>query len=467
MLVLMAHTLWVAVPATLLCGIVGVATAWFVERTNIPGRRLWALLMVVPLAIPSFVTSYSWASISPSMQGIGGAIMVTSATYYPIVFLLVAASLRGMDPALEEHARSLGCTTWQTFRRIVLPQMRPALLGGMLLVSLDLLVELDAFVALKVQTFSTAIYAQYESGLTSGVAALSCVTVVFCIVFLFVESKMRGPANYTSVSHGARRAAMRYRLGRATPVVVTAFTALVVIAVGVPVGTLGYWFSQTTRRGLSEAAGNIRYLPQATVTSVGLGIGAAIVALLLSLPLALAITRHRGRTVTLLERASYLSYALPDLVGGLALAYVSVHYASALYESVVLLILAYAILFIPLAVVAMRATLGQIEPRLEDSARSLGLSRLRVLWRVTLPLARPGVAAAGVLVFAFVIGDLSTTQVLLPPGMYTLATQFSSNSAAVAFSAAAPYAAVLIVLAVISTYVIMSRYGRTRMADRT
>ena len=143
----------------------------------------------------------------------------------------------------------------------------------------------------------------------------------------------------------------------------------------------------------------------------------------------------------------------------------SVHYASALYESVVLLVLAYAILFVPLAVVAMRATLAQIEPRLEDSARSLGLGRLRVLGRVTLPLARPGLAAAAVLVFAFVIGDLSTTQVLLPPGMYTLATQFSSNSATVAFSAAAPYAAVLIVLAVICTYIIMSRYGRTRMTE--
>ena len=301
-LILMAHTLWVAVPATALCGVLGVATAWFVERTNVPGRRLWALLMVIPLAIPSFVTSYSWATISPATQGLGGAIVVTSATYYPIVFLLVAAALRGMDPALEEHARSLGCSTGQTFRRIVLPQLRPALLGSMLLVALDLLVELDAFVALKVQTFSTAIYAQYESGLTSGVAALSCVTILFCVIFLFVEAKLRGPTNYTSVSHGTRRSAMRYRLGRAKGVVIVAFVAFVGITIGVPVGTLGYWFSQSSRRGLAEAAGNIRYLPEATGTSVGLGVAAAILGVVLSLPLALVVTRHRGRLGTLLER---------------------------------------------------------------------------------------------------------------------------------------------------------------------
>ncbi len=138
-----------------------------------------------------------------------------------------------------------------------------------------------------------------------------------------------------------------------------------------------------------------------------------------------------------------------------------------LYGSVVLLVLAEAMLFVPFALVALRSTLGLIEPAMEESARSLGLGPLRTLWRVTVPLVRPGLAAGAVLVFAFVLGDLSTAQVLLPPGMYTLGTQFWANSRTVAFAAAAPYGAVLIVLALAATYVLMSRFGRTRAGGGT
>jgi iron(III) transport system permease protein len=110
----------------------------------------------------------------------------------------------------------------------------------------------------------------------------------------------------------------------------------------------------------------------------------------------------------------------------------------------------------------MRATFGQIEPALEDSARSLGLGPLRAVARVTAPLARPGMAAAGVLVFAFVLGDLGTAQVLLPPNLYTLGTEFQANSATVAFAAAAPFAAVLVALSMLAAFVLMGRFGRVR-----
>jgi iron(III) transport system permease protein len=119
-------------------------------------------------------------------------------------------------------------------------------------------------------------------------------------------------------------------------------------------------------------------------------------------------------------------------------------------------------LFLPFAVVALRSTLGLIEPALEESARALGLGPLRTLWRVTLPLARPGLAAAGVLVFAFTLADLPTTQVLLPPGMGTLGTEFRADTKAVSFAAAAPYAAVLVGLAMLATYLLVTRFGRVR-----
>jgi iron(III) transport system permease protein len=149
-------------------------------------------------------------------------------------------------------------------------------------------------------------------------------------------------------------------------------------------------------------------------------------------------------------------------VAAVALAYAASHWVPFLYLSAPLLVLAEAILFLPFAVVAMRATLGQIEPALEDSARSLGAGPWRTLWRVTTPLARPGLVAAGVLVFAFVLGDLSTPQVLLPPDLYTLGTEFQANSSSVAFAAAAPFAAVLIGMAMAAAYVLMTRFGEVR-----
>ncbi|HEY2373572.1 MAG TPA: iron ABC transporter permease [Gaiellaceae bacterium] len=460
---LLVHTVLVTVAATPICGVIGVAGAWFVERTRLPWRRAFAVLLVAPLTIPAFVTSYAWASVGSVFQGFFGAVAVIGFTYYPIVFLLVAVALRGLDPALEETAQSLGLSSRGVFFRVVLPQLRPALLGGLLLVALDALVELDAFVALKFQTFSSDIYAQYRLGFSaSGAAALSFFSIVLCLVLLFGEARLRGNANYTRVSQGARRTVTRYRLGLASVPVLAFLVGVLAVSVCIPVGMLIKWFTESSAAGRSTAASNLTYLWPATYTSVGFGVASALLAVLLALPVAILAVRHRGPAVTALERAVYLSFALPDLVAAVALAYFASHWVRSLYGSAFLLILAEAILFLPFAVVAMRATLGQIEPVLEDSARSLGAGALSTLLRVTAPLARPGLVAAGVLVFAFALGDLSTARVLLPLNLYTLGTQFQTYSSSVAFAAAAPFAAALLGLAAVAAYLLMSRFGEVR-----
>ncbi len=460
---LLTHTVLLALVATPVAGVIGVAGAWFVERTRLPGRRIWAVLLVAPLTVPLFVTSYAWATLGQPLQGFWGAAGIVAFSYYPIVYLLVAVALRGLDPALEESARSLGLSARRTFFRVVLPQLRPALLGGLLLVALDALVEFDAFVALRFRTFSSNVYAQYRLGFsTSGAAALSFFSIALCLMLLFGEARLRGNANYTRVSQGARRATTRYDLGRATVPVLAGFAAVVAVSVGIPIAMLVDWFSQSSHAALSMAAANTQYLLPASYTSVLLGACSAAVALLLAFPVAILAVRYKGRRVTLLERATYLSFALPDLVAAIALSYAASRWARFLYGSFTLLVVAEAVLFVPFAVVAIRATLGQIEPALEDSARSLGSGPLRALWRVTMPLARPGFVAAAVLVFTFVLGDLATAQVLLPLNLYTLGTEFQANSSTVAFAAAAPFAAVLIALAMAAAYVLMSRFGKVR-----
>ncbi|HWB22238.1 MAG TPA: iron ABC transporter permease [Gaiellaceae bacterium] len=460
---LLVHTVLLAAAATPVAGVIGVAGAWFVERTKLPFRQVWALLLVAPLTVPLFVTSYAWATLGQPLQGFWGAAGIVAFSYYPIIYLLVAVALRGLDPALEETARALGLNARQTFFRVVLPQLRPALLGGLLLVALDALVEFDAFVALKFQTFSSDIYAQYRLGFSiSGAAALSFFSILICLVFLFGEARLRGNANYTRVSQGARRATTRYELGKWLIPVMAGLGAVIAVSVGIPIAMLIKWFSESTSAGVSMAAANTKYLFPASVTSIGLGLGAALVAILFAFPIAILAVKHKGPVVTILERATYLSFALPDLVAAIALSYAASHWVPSVYGSFGLLVFAEAILFTPFAVVAIRATLGQIEPALEDSARALGSSSLRALWRVTMPLARPGFVAAAVLVFAFVLGDLSTAQVLLPLNLYTLGTEFQANSSTVAFAAAAPFAAVLIVLAMAAAYVLMSRFGKVR-----
>lgn len=458
---LFLHTIELAALVTPACGVLGVAAAWLVERTRLPGRRIWQLLLVAPLAVPLFVTSYAWATLSSSLTGFWGAAGIVTSSYYPIVFLLVAASLRVMDPALEETARSLGLGAWRTFVRVVLPQLRPALLGGMVLVVLDTLVEFDAFVALKFQTLSVNIYSQYQLGFSAaGAAALSLFSTLICLAVLFGEYRLRGGANYTRISQGARRGIVRYRLGRAMPLTLAGLGVLVAVSLGIPLGLLVHWFAQGGRT--AGAPAGVGSLWPATLTTVLLGVASGLVAVLLALPVAILAVRRSGRLVTAIERSVYLSFALPDLVAAIALAYGATHVVHFLYGTVVLLVLAEAMLFVPFAVVALRGTIGLIEPSLEESGRALGLGPLRTVWRVTVPLARPGLAAAGVLVFAFVLGDLSTAQVLLPPGLTTLGTQFWADSGTVAFAAAAPYAAMLIILALLATYVLMSRFGRVR-----
>ena len=112
---LLWNTIRLTAAVTALCAVIGTAAAWCVERTNLPGRRIWAVLVVVPLAIPDFVVSFGWASLWTWVQGFRGAVVVMTLAVYPLVYLPVAASLRASDPGQEEVARSLGTGRIRTF----------------------------------------------------------------------------------------------------------------------------------------------------------------------------------------------------------------------------------------------------------------------------------------------------------------------------------------------------------------
>jgi iron(III) transport system permease protein len=435
--------------------LVGLLAAWLVERTDLPGHRAWHVMLTMPLAIPAFVNSFGWVSLLPNLDGYWGALLVTTLSYFPLVYLPIAVMLRGLDPASEEMAYSLGLSRARTFLRVVIPQLRPALLGGALLVGIHLLAEFGALQMLRFPTFTTAIYDQYRSTFNGPAAnMLASVLVLCCLALLVAELRLRGAYRYARAARGAPRAAPRHRLGRLRVPAILGVGALVALALAVPVVSLFRWLLA----GASTAF-PVAEIASAAGTSIGLASVAALLTTALALPVAWLAVRHRGVAATVIERSTYFSHALPGIVVALALVTVSIRWARPLYQTVLLLVIAYAIMFLSRAVVSVRAALDQAPPLLEDVAHGLGSGVLTTLRRVTLPLIAPGLGAGGSLVFLAVVTELTATLLLAPTGTATLATKFWSHSYSVEYGAAAPYGLLMVLVSAPAAY-LLSRETR-------
>jgi iron(III) transport system permease protein len=454
--VLLWNSVRLALACTLLCAVLGVGAAWLVERTDVPLRRVWAVLLVLPLGIPDFVVGFGWVSIDPSLHGYLPSVMVMTLSLYPLVYLPVASSLANLDGSLEEAARSLGLGPWRTFARVTLRQISPAVLGGSLLVTLGLLAEYGAFEILQYQTFTVEIFTEFKLGFDAvGACTLSLVLVVLSVAVLAGELALTGRGRAFRPGPGARRGAPRVRLGNRRYAALAGLGALAGLALGVPVGALGYWLIH----GGSSTLPSSSILAAAGHTAL-YSAAAAALATLFAIPVSTLAIRHRNRLTILIERLSYLPMALPGLVIALGLVAFSVRHAFALYQSSIELIIAYAILFLPLAVVGVRSAMGQASPRLEEVGRSLGNSRSAVFRRITLPLIAPGLGAAFALVFISSSTELTATLLLRPTGVNTLATQFWTYTTDFSYGAAAPYAALMVAISALPAY-LLSRRMRT------
>jgi iron(III) transport system permease protein len=463
---LLWNTVRLTVVVTVLCAVIGTGTAWLVERTNLPGRRVWAVLLVVPLAIPDFVVAFGWFTLSTWVQDFRGAVLVMTLAVYPLVYLPVAASLRAADPGQEEVARSLGVGRVRTFVRITLGQARGAILGGCLLVALVLLAEYGAFEMLGYQTFTTEIYTNLQ--LFSEVPTACALSVVLILVSLLVlagEARL-GAARGRVARSGpmTQRVMPPLRLGRGTVPALVAVGLLVVLALGVPVGECIYLIVQGGPPAVTSAV-SVSMLSAAWHTAA-YGLSAAAVDTLLALPVALLAVRHTSRARHFLERSTYLVLAMPGVVIALALTYFTEqHLAGFGYQTAPLLVTCYVIMFFPLALVGVKAAIARAPAGLDDVARSLGASRLAAFSRVTLRLTAPGLAAAFCLVFLSVVTELTATLVLVPIGVQTLATQFWNYQQNLSNAQAAPYALVMIGVAALPSIVLGRFFNRTAQAQ--
>ncbi|HEY9281027.1 MAG TPA: iron ABC transporter permease [Eoetvoesiella sp.] len=458
---LLINTVVLASSVTVGAVLIGTAAAWCVERSDLPGRRWWRAVAALPLAVPAFVSSYTWSSIDVVFQSMPGAILVLTLASYPLVYLPVAAALRGVDSSFEDVSRSLGDGAWRTFLRALLPQVRPALGGGALLVLGHMLAEFGALAMLRVQTFTTAIFESYELQFDSNSAALqSAVLMALCLPAAYGEMRLRAGKRVARVGRGSARTAHKVALGHVTPFAVVGFALLALISIGVPLATLVYWLVQ----GRSIGEGYVDIWP-AIEGSLTLSLSGAVLTSVLALPLVLLAVRHRGRLSSLADRLPYVIHGLPGVVVALALVFMAIRIMPALYQSSALLLFAYAVLFLPLAQSSLRASVELVSPQIEQVARSLGRRPLHAFLSVTLPNIAPGIGAALALMMLEIVRELTATLMLAPTGVITLATEVWSHTSDSEYAAAAPFAALLILVSVVPVYVFTQRllcYGEAQ-----
>ncbi|RNL64318.1 iron ABC transporter permease [Nocardioides marmoriginsengisoli] len=458
---LLGNTLKLLVGTVLVTTVLGVGTAVLVSRTDLPGRGWWHALLSAPLAVPAFVNSYGWVSLTSDVQSYLGAVLVISLSYYPLVYLPVVGALATLEAAPEEVARSLGRSRTRAFLTAALPRLLPAVLGGGLLVGLHVLAEFGALQLLNYPTFTTAIYGQYRSSFTSNAGTvLASVLVALCIVLLLIELLARGRRRLDRVGRGTGRRPEPVPLGRFRPLALLGLLGLVALTLGVPLYSLTHWLVVG-----SSTAFPVGDLVGALVSTLGLAAAGAAVTVVMAMPLAWLVVRRRGAASTVLERAAYIANALPGIVVALALITVSIRVVPSLYQTLPVLLLAYAVLFLPRALVSVRSSLEHAPVLLDEVSRSLGQSTWATFRRVTLPLVSPGVGAGAALVFLAISTELTATLLLSPIGTDTLATKFWSASSSVQYGAAAPYA-VLLILAALPATVMLSRQARPQEVSR-
>lgn len=421
----------------------GVGFAWASARFEWPGRRTFDWALVLPMALPGYVVAFVYVGLSdyagplqsawrqlggapssfPELRSVPGAALVLAAVLYPYVFLTARAAFLRQGSAAMDAARSLGHGPWRAFFRAALPMARPAWVAGLSLVLLEAIADFGAVSLLGVDTLSTAIYKTWF-GLYSLAAAAQLAFAIVCLVacLLVLERLARGRGRHAGrqLVPPARRRLVGWRGWS-----LTALASLTVaVGFGVPVLQLlaWSWRSRAALPDVSAAAGS---------TAVVAVLAAATV-LGLSLLFALLLRRSGGdRTVRAAGFAAGLGYAVPGTVLAVGAMWLLVAAERslpwlggwALSSSLLGLLLALSARFLRVGHEATEAAFQALRPSLLESARLLGVPWHQRLRRIALPLLRPGLVAALLLVLVETVKELPATLMLRPFGWDTLAVK--------------------------------------------
>lgn len=474
------NTLSMVAGITLLAVLVAVPLAFLTTRTDLPGKRFWLVATTLPLAIPTYVGSFALLAFAgprgsvlqiileplgvdrlPSVYGWFGVVIVIGLLTYPYIMLTVRAALLGMNPSLEEAARSLGYSQRQTFFRITFPQLKPAIASGSLLVALYSIQDFGTPAMLRFDSFTRVIFTQYRAAFDRTLAAaLALVLMLLVMGILLLEFKLRrAGATYYTTSSGAMKPPTIIPLGRWKWVALLFVSLIVFLTLVIPVGVILFWLFRSTLFGgvgyTSFQAVPLWEIVWNSIYAAGLG---ALVATIFAIPIAILSVRFRNRFTTILERCSYIGFGTPGIVIALALVFFSSSYAQFIYQEMPMLVFAYLVLFLPQAVGTIRGSLLQVNPSLEESAHSLGRNSWQTFREITLPLVRPGIISGAMLIFLTAMKELPATLILAPIGFKTLATQiWQATAEDAAFATAAEASLLILMISSVSTWIILSQ----------
>jgi iron(III) transport system permease protein len=435
--------------------VIGVPLAWAVARTNVPGKRLIRATANLAYLSPPFLTAIAFVNLFGPNAGVinkllreldlswltfniftmSGLVLVTVMHTFPFVFILAASALHSVDASYEEAAQILGASKWRTAFSITAPLVTPAILSGTLIafVNAIALFGSQAIIGLpgRVVTLPTRIYALFDYPPEYGLAsALALVFVLITIAALFVQRSFLARRSFVTLAGKGSRPQL-IDLGPGGWVVLGFSVVVFVVAILLPYGSLvavslskswglDFWHNLTLRN-YHFVLFEYDVTQRAIVNSLILATLAATVAVTLGTLVSWIDLRTRIPGRLLLDYAALIPLGLPGIVMAVALLQFWLKVPIALYGTLAILLLAYSGRYVPLGVRASNASLRQVDPSLEESARILGAGWGTTMWEVTLPLIRPGLFAGWLLVFVPAIQELSASILLFSSGSITLA----------------------------------------------
>nr|WP_286670447.1 iron ABC transporter permease [Fodinibius salsisoli] len=446
---LLANTLLLAGSVLALDVLIALPLAYLSVRCKVVARRFITLMGVLPLAMPGYIMAYALLGLGgyngtfqawfgwtfPRISGFGGSLIVLTICTFPYLYLNLRTALLGLDQSIEEASRSLGHDAKSTFIKVILPQLKPALLAGGLLICLHVIGDFGTVSLMRFETFSYALYLQYISAYDRIYAAwLALMLLGLTTGALVLEYRLLKQAIYHRLGRGVAKAKTYLDLGPWTVPAYIFIFFLLLISIVLPVSSIGFWLNEVA---VGSLMGD---LMDAFWNSVRASAPAAVLTTILAIPLAYIGVRYQTKLSGPIERVAYLGYATPPLAFALALVFFSLYVSTALYQTLLLLIIAYSLHFLAEAIGPVRSALYQAPPELEEAAQSLGYSSIKSFFKVTLPLLRGGMVAATSLVFLSAMKELSITFLLSPIGFDTLALKVWSYTGEAMFAEAAPFA---------------------------
>lgn len=451
--------------------LIAVPQAFLLARYRIPGRKLWLILFVVPLVIPSYISAYSYLAalgdkgffevlsgspfpivMEKSLFGTWLSMMMVNS---PFIFLMTYSALLRQSPSIEESAMLLGCNPLQTFFRVTLPNLKIPIASGTLLVCLYTLSDFGTPGIFNYKTITYHIFRNYGRSNFEIAAFFSLILIILALLFLLCESYINRRSTQ-AISSKKNKAPELMQLSPAKKAgALFFFSTVTFVSLVIPISTILYWYMKGRNKlALTEE------IKDASLNSLTLAVMTAFLALFLAMPITWIAVRKGGFFAKFVEKTSFVGNMFPGIVVGLAFVsfFVSFRpFGLSFYQTLLLPVLGCSMRFLPQAVSSIKTSLSQMSPRLEEASLILGKSPLQTLRRVTEPLIRPGLLSGFALVFISTLKELPITLMLCPPGKTYLTKQIWDHMDEAEYSLVAAPALLLLCISCLSLYFILNQ----------